>query len=135
MQERIDMKDKNGVYRRLTQEEKDSRRTRNIQYLMRMRGWEKATIEENMKAGGYRNMNDYLIDMGINGYIMVPQGRYIKPINDCAYELNKIGVNINQIAHRVNSTDVFNDYDFASLKVKLDEAVRIIREAYDYFLT
>ncbi len=129
------MKDKNGVYRRLTQEEKDSRRTRNIQYLMRMRSYEKATIEQNMKEGGYRNMNDYLIDMGMNGYIVVPQGRYIEPIKKCTYELNKIGVNINQIAHRVNSTDVLNDYDFASLKVKVDEAVMIIREAYDYFLT
>ena len=128
------MKDENGNYRKMTQSERDSNRTRKAQYLMRMTEREKAEIEEHMRETGYENMNDYLIDVARQGYVLVPLGKYIDPIRDCSYELNKIGINVNQIAHRVNSTDVLNDHDFASLKMLINEAFTIIKESYDYFL-
>ena len=128
------MKDEKGNYRRMTQAERDDQRTRNLRFNMRYTAREKAEIEARMREAGYEKMNDYLLDVAKNGYVLVPQGKYIESIRDCSYELNKIGVNVNQIAHRVNSTDVCNDYDFASLKMLINEAFMIIKEAYDYFL-
>ncbi len=94
------MKMEDGAYRKLTQAEKDERRRRDYQFKMRMNEREKAEIQRRMKETGYENMNDYLIDMATQGYILIPQGKYIEPIRDCTYELNKIGVNVNQMVKR-----------------------------------
>ena len=44
---------------------------------------------------------NYIRRMALNGYIIEYD---LKVLNDFIYELNKIGVNINQITKRVNET-------------------------------
>lgn len=47
------------------------------------------------------NKSAYIKKMALNGYIINYE---LDVLNDFIYELNKIGVNINQIAKRVNET-------------------------------
>lgn len=47
------------------------------------------------------NTTHYIRRMALNGYIIEYD---LKVLNDFIYELNKIGVNINQITKRVNET-------------------------------
>ncbi len=120
---------------RKTQHEYDQNRLKSVHYNMWMSEGQRKIIKENMKEGNYRCMNDYLIDMGMNGFIITPSLPYLEPIRKCAFELNKIGVNINQIAHRVNTTNVLNDYEFNKLNEDMRECKLIIRQAFDYFLS
>ncbi len=69
-----------------------------------------------------RNKAKYL-DMTISSYLrkMAIEGIIIKKdFNSVFYELNKIGVNINQIAKKVNETGIVNSRDFDELKAEVN---------------
>ena len=71
------------------------------------------------------NVSRYLIKMGIDGYIVIQD---LKRLSQLANEIGKIGVNINQIAHKVNSDNVVMDRDMKSIKASLDDIYDMIRE-------
>ncbi|WP_423219052.1 plasmid mobilization protein [Pseudoramibacter alactolyticus] len=86
-------------------------RKRNVQIKFRVTEEERSLIEEKMKQVPTRNMEAYLRKMAIDGYIIQVDHSDIKKMTA---ELQKIGVNINQIARRAK--DKFN-----MIAVKLHE--------------
>ena len=80
---------------------KDTNRTRRNMIMFRVTDLEKEAISERMKVCGIWNRARYLRTMAINGCIIKPDYSAIKQTN---VELHKIGVNLNQIAKKVNET-------------------------------
>ena len=78
-----------------------SNRKRTVQIKFRVTEEERALIEEKMKLIPTRNMAAYLRKMAIDGYVIQVDHSDIKAMTA---EIQKIGVNINQIARRANAT-------------------------------
>ena len=76
-------------------------RKRTVQIKFRVTEEERDLIEEKMKLIPTRNMAAYLRKIAIDGYILQVDHTDIKAMTA---EIQKIGVNVNQIAKRVNST-------------------------------
>ena len=92
-------------------------RKRNVQIKFRVTEEERNLIEEKMKQVPTRNMETYLRKMAIDGYIIQVDHSDIKKMTA---ELQKIGVNINQIANRVNSTGVIYKEDIGDMKQEIE---------------
>ena len=87
-------------------------RKRNIQIKFRVTEEERTLIEEK-KQVPTRNMEAYLRKMAIDGYIIQIDHSDIKKMTA---ELQKIGVNINQIAKRANATGNVYQEDIEEIK-------------------
>ena len=99
-------------------------RKRTVQVKFRVTEAERDLILEKMKLIPTNNMAAYLRKIAIDGYIVQVDHSDIKAMTA---EIQKIGVNINQIARRVNSTgNVYQD-DIDELKGALDEIWRLQR--------
>ena len=73
-----------------------------------------------------KNMGAYLRKMAIDGYIVNTD---TTPIRQVYEEMHKIGVNINQIAKKVNTTgDIYQD-EMEELKRMVNEIWRILRSS------
>jgi len=92
-------------------------RKRNVQIKFRVMEEERGLIEEKMKQVPTRNMEAYLRKTAIDGYIIQVDHSDIKKMTA---ELQKIGVNINQIAKRVNSTGVIYKEDIGDMKQEIE---------------
>ena len=95
-----------------------SGRKRNIQIKFRVTEEERALIEEKMKQIPTQNMAAYLRKMAIDGYIIQVDHTDIKAMTA---EIQKIGVNVNQIARRVNATGSAYEQDIEEIKGVLNE--------------
>ena len=80
-------------------------RKRNIQIKFRVTEEERTLIEEKMKQVPTSNMEAYLRKMAIDGYIIQIDHSDIKKMTA---ELQKIGVNINQIARRTTTYEILH---------------------------
>ena len=76
-------------------------RKRTIQVKFYVTEEERKLIEEKMKLVPTSNMAAYLRKIAIDGYIIQVDHTDIKAMTA---EIQKIGVNVNQIARRVNAT-------------------------------
>ena len=85
---------------------------------------ERALIEQKMKLVPTRNMAAYLRKIAIDGYIIQTDHSDIKAMTA---EIQKIGVNINQIAKRVNATGSVYQEDIEEIKGVLAEIWRLQR--------
>ena len=99
-------------------------RKRTVQIKFRVTEEEKALIEQKMKLVPTGNMEAYLRKMAIDGYIIQIDHSDIKAMTA---EIQKIGVNINQIAKRVNSTGNAYQEDMEEIKGVLAEIWRLQR--------
>ena len=99
-------------------------RKRTVQIKFRVTEEEKALIEEKMKLIPTRNMAAYLRKIAIDGYIVQVDHTDIKAMTA---EIQKIGVNINQIAKRANSTGNVYQEDIEEIKGVLAEIWRLQR--------
>ena len=77
-----------------------SGRKRTVQVKFYVTEDERKLIEEKMKLVPTNNMAAYLRKIAIDGYIIQVDHTDIKAMTA---EIQKIGVNVNQIAHRVNA--------------------------------
>ena len=75
---------------------------------------------------GIRNMGAYLRKMAIDGYIVNTD---TTPLKKQYEEMHKIGVNINQIAKKVNSTGDLYPEEKQELKEMVKELWRILRSS------
>ena len=74
---------------------------------------ERALIQQKMAQLGTKNFSAYARKMLIDGYIVhIDTG----PVRAQTAELQKIGVNINQIARRINSTGTVYAQDLEDIK-------------------
>ena len=99
-------------------------RKRTVQIKFRVTEEERALIEEKMKLIPTRNRAAYLRKMAIDGYIIQVDHRDIKAMTA---EIQKIGVNINQIARRANATGNVYQEDIEEIKGVLNEIWRLQR--------
>ena len=101
-----------------------SNRKRTMQIKFRVTEAERDLILEKMKLIPTRNMAAYLQKMAIDGYVIQVDHSDIKAMTA---EIQKIGVNINQIARRVNSTGSVYQEDIDEIKGVLNEIWRLQR--------
>lgn len=93
-------------------------RKRTVQIKFRVTEEERTLIEEKMKQIPTRNMAAYLRKMAIDGYVIQVDHRDIKAMTAV---IQRIGVNINQIAKRVNTTGSVYREDMDEIKGVLAE--------------
>ena len=101
-----------------------SGRKRTVQIKFRVTEEERALIEQKMKLVPTRNMESYLRKMAIDGYIIQIDHSDIKAMTA---EIQKIVVNVNQIARRVNATGSVYKEDIEEIKGVLAEIWRLQR--------
>ena len=99
-------------------------RKRKVQIKFYVTEEERALIEQKMKLVPTRNMESYLRKMAIDGYIIQIDHSDIKAMTA---EIQKIGVNVNQIAWRVNATGSVYKEDIEEIKGVLAEIWRLQR--------
>ena len=101
-------------------------RKRNIQILFCVSPEEKKLIRRKMIESKIKNMGAYLRKMAIDGYIVNTD---TTPMKKQYEEMHKIGVNINQIAKKVNSTGDLYPEEMQELKEMVKELWRILRSS------
>ena len=99
-------------------------RKRKIQIKFYVTEEERTLIEQKMKLVPTRNMAAYLRKIAIDGYTIQTDHSDIKAMTA---EIQKIGVNINQIAKRVNATGSVYQEDIEEIKGVLAEIWRLQR--------
>ena len=87
---------------------------------------EKKLIRRKMIEAKTKNMGAYLRKMAIDGYIVNTD---TTPLKKQYEEMHKIGVNINQIAKKVNSTGDLYPEEKQELKEMVKELWRILRSS------
>ena len=101
-----------------------SERKRAIQLKLWVDENEKNLIEEKMKILGTRNFGAYARKMLIDGYIIKVDYSEQRKL---AAEVNKIGVNINQICKRINSIDRIYAEDVSELKSRMEDVWQLLK--------
>lgn len=81
---------------------------------------EREFIKEKAASCGL-SVSEYLRKVSVDGVIIL---RDFKGI----YEINKIGVNINQIARSVNERDVVTERDVEDLRVQYEKLFEVVRD-------
>lgn len=76
---------------------------------------EKEQIRKNMQTSGLSTLTNYVRLMALNGRVIKIDFSTLKEslseTGQYVYELNKIGNNLNQIAHKLNQTDIVEQKD------------------------
>jgi len=101
-----------------------SNRKRNVQIKFRVTEEERDLIEKKMKTVPTDNMSAYLRKIAIDGYIIQIDYSEIKAMTA---QMQKIGVNINQIARRVNTPGTVYKRDMLEIKEALDKIWQLQR--------
>lgn len=99
-------------------------RKRAIQLKFYVTEQERILIEEKMKLLQTDNLGAYLRKMAIDGYIIQLDYSAIK---EQTAEIQKVGVNVNQIAKRVNSTGNAYQEDLEEIKGALEKIWQLQR--------
>ena len=97
---------------------------RTIPIKFRVTEAERDLIADKMRLLGTNNLAAYMRKMAIDGYAVNTDYSDLKAV---AAEMQKIGVNFNQIAKRVNSTSRVYEQDFYEMKRGIDEIWRLLR--------
>lgn len=103
-------------------------RVRDKQMNIRVTEYERQLIQDRVEKSGATSLTEYLLDTALDGYIISVDYSDIKEL---AYEINKIGTNINQIAHRVNSNDAVSQRDIKELQDKVELIWKMLRAKFN----
>ena len=103
-----------------------AKRKRDVPVLFWVSAEELELIHQKMQQYGTENLSAYLRKMAIDGYIVNTD---TTPIKKQYEEMHKIGVNINQIAKKVNSTGDLYPEEMKELKEMMKELWRILRSS------
>ena len=99
-------------------------RKRNVQIIVRVTEDERTLIEERMRQIPTMNLSAYSRKMLIDGYIIVLD---LQEVKTHTAQLQKIGVNVNQIARRINGTGRIYVDDMDEIKRLMEEVWRLER--------
>ena len=99
-------------------------RKRNVQIIIRVTEEERTLIEEKMKQIPTLNLSAYARKMLIDGYIITLD---LQEVKGHTAQLQKIGVNVNQIAKRINETGRIYADDMDEIKRVMEEVWRLER--------
>ena len=95
-----------------------------MQIIIRVTEEERALIEEKMRQIPALNLSAYARKMLIDGYIITLD---LQEVKGHTAQLQKIGVNINQIAKRINETGRIYADDMDEIKRAMEEVWRLER--------
>ena len=99
-------------------------RKRNVQIIIRVTEEERSLIEEKMRQIPTLNLSAYARKILIDGYIITLD---LQEVKGHTARLQKIGVNINQIAKRINETGRIYADDMNEIKRAMEEVWRLER--------
>lgn len=99
-------------------------RERNIQQKFYVTEEELAIINERLAALEIKNKSAYYRKMVLDGFMIKKDYATLK---DLAAEINKIGVNINQIVHLANINGEARRGDVVQLQERMDEVWRLLK--------
>lgn len=99
-------------------------RLRDEQIDFRVSSFEKDLIQHNYKESEMESFREFAVRLLSDGYILNIDN---SQMHSYAYEINKIGVNINQIAHKINMLDEKNP-DIFLLKKDMEECLFLMNE-------
>ena len=101
-------------------------RTRNIQLILRVSAKEKEHIYKKMEQYGTTNFNAYARKMLVDGYVIeVDLSDYHKLAN----EVNKVGVNVNQIAKIANQSGSIYQSEMETIKELVNEIWQLLKSS------
>jgi len=101
-----------------TAEKKKYARPRNVNLAFRVTEEERAMIERRMEQTGMKNMRAYIVKMAIDGRVIRVE---LESVREMVRLLSNATNNINQIAHRANSTDSIFAADINELCERYEE--------------
>lgn len=107
------------------QENKKPKRRRDNQIIFRLNDDEKKQLNEKANAVGL-SKESYIRKMCLEGKIIFQD---LSTLNSMIFEIHKIGVNINQIAHRINETNIIYKNDLEFIKSNQKEIYMLLRES------
>ena len=99
-------------------------RKRSVEIIVRVAEEERALIGEKMKQIPTMNLSAYSRKMLIDGYIIVLD---LQEVKTHTAQLQKLGVNINQISRRINETGRIYVDDMDEIKRLMKEVWRLER--------
>ena len=102
--------------------EYDENRFRKKQIILRVTEDELRIINKKAEVACL-SRNGYLIKMAIEGAVIVQD---LDNMRDFTNEINKIGVNINQIAKHINTTNNIYKSDIEEIKEKVEEIYKSV---------
>lgn len=102
-------------------------RLRERQIKIRVTEYEYQMIQERMEKSGKATLREFLVEAAINGFLINVDYSDIKALS---YEINKIGTNINQIAHKINSEGVLYKREIEEVQDKVDLIWKMIRARF-----
>ncbi|EJU88804.1 bacterial mobilization protein MobC [Enterococcus faecalis 599] len=104
---------------------------RKIQKKFRLTERENYLLKHKMNQAGIHNFSLYARHMVLSGMTIHTD---FSDLRNLIKELGKIGNNINQLAHKANSTDSVSKEDFSALKKEYDQLFKLVDEAILYKL-
>lgn len=102
-------------------------RLRDKQIHIRMTETEYAKVKANFEESRKSTMNDFIVETAINGYTINVDYSQLKEL---CYEINRIGNNINQVAHKVNSIDAIYQTDIDEIRDDVKKIVGMVRQQF-----
>lgn len=112
---------------RKTSKEYEKARHRKIQVKIRTTEEEYRILKEKAEFCNL-SLTQYLLKIGIEGFIVIQD---LKTLSELANEIYKVGVNINQIARKVNTSNVVMDKDMEIIKSKMNDIKDMMHEVID----
>lgn len=100
-------------------------RDRNIHIMVT--DYEYKLIKQRQEESGCRSLREYIMKAATEGYLIKVDYSDIK---DLTYEINKIGTNINQIAHRVNSEQAVYKPQMDEIQEEVSMIWKILRAKF-----
>lgn len=102
-------------------------RLRDKQLNIRVTEYEYQLIRDRMEKSGTATLREFLVEAATNGFLINVDYSDIKELS---YELNKIGTNINQIAHKINSEGVVYKREIEEVQDKVALIWKMIRAKF-----
>ena len=88
---------------------------------------EYAAFREKYEMSDYRTMTEFILDAVLRGvFVSVETDDY----ENLIYEINKIGVNINQMARKVNADDLFSAEELRRIMKNISRMEKMVSEAF-----
>ena len=107
-------------------------RKRAVQLIVRVTQEEREHIYKKMEIYGTENFNAYARKMMIDGYVVKVDTAHFQ---DLAYEVNKIGTNINQLAHVANTTGMVTGKDINRVQELVNEIWQLLKSSLSALLS
>ena len=100
-------------------------RDRDVHFMTTQQEYEQ--MKKRMEQTGHTTLSRYLTELGINGFILNVD---YSSLDALCYEIHKIGVNINQIAHSVNAHDLAAEAAVQEVNMKMDLIVHMVKKQF-----